>query len=65
MCVVRGGQPAEAGRASQTSDSAERCKARKVYYMRNLLGWLETRLAQNTSNYLGIAKLTLNNKPTA
>ena len=23
-------------------------------YMRNLLGWLETRLAQNTFNYLNI-----------
>ena len=30
--------------------------------MRNLLGWLETRLAQNTLDYLKIAQITLNNK---
>ena len=28
---------------------------RLVTYMRSLLGWLETRLAQNASNYLNIA----------
>ena len=26
--------------------------AEKTFHMRNSLGWLETRLAQNTSNYL-------------
>ena len=31
-------------------------------YMRNLPGWLETRLAQNTLNYLNIASITLTNK---
>ena len=30
------------------------------FYMRNVLGWLETRLAQHTSNYLNIWYITLN-----
>ena len=33
-------------------------------YMRNVLGWLETRLARNTLIYLNIAEMTLNKKNT-
>ena len=41
------------------------CPERKIGdgdpgYMRNLLGWLESRLAQITLNYLGAALLTRN-----
>ena len=32
--------------------------------MRNLLGWLETRLAQNTSNYLKLHRTTLTQTTT-
>ena len=35
-----------------------------MIYMRNLLGWLETRLAQNTLNYLTLAQNTLSNTTT-
>ena len=38
--------------------------ARLVYSMRNLLGLLETRLAQNALNYLMIAWVTLTNEKT-
>ena len=31
------------------------------FLTRNVLGWLETRLAQNTLNYIKLAQITLNN----
>ena len=36
----------------------------KIYHVRSLLGWPETRLAQNTLNYLEIAEITLKHKKT-
>ena len=44
----------------QGRTEAETLTAR-VTYMRNLLGWLETRLARNTISYTKLASLTLNN----
>ena len=36
-----------------------------VTYMRNLLGWLETGLAQNTLIYIKLCSITLNNSTAA
>ena len=35
-----------------------------MLYMISLLGWLETRLAQNTSNYINVAYITLTHNIT-
>ena len=45
-------------------DITPRSNSHLLHCMRNLLGWLETRLAQNTSYYLKIAELTLTNNNT-
>ena len=37
---------------------------REIFHTRNSLGWLETRLAQNTLHYITTASITLKYKST-
>ena len=52
MVSVRFGSENEYPGSTRSGEAPERISETERIYMRNLRGWLETRLAQNISNYI-------------